>query len=344
MPKKKRPRDIAQKIMESVLDDAIAARNCGGSSAPPFDVVKPNSCPPELAHSEHIPSDRTRLSYRIWLEPRDYDLDLRYAELLLSIEALPHIFYSGCKDTLEKVLLWTTTDHDGNSKSFHDMIPLDKRGTLLEEYAHDTMETYLHRIGGKIGVAIDEAVEETKLLCLVNLCAKLARIIADAGGQISYDPNNGLKFMKLQLLEAEALRRRTLMQDVADYLGLKKFSLSDLGEHYKKMLPVWKDAKIIYKQNSSRVTWRNIVRAAYPEVKFDDDLISRLSGRLNDLPQEIQAKLSDKGGDSKPSSIALEHAARLCGAQPYQYSLRHLYNIKNEMERKSKIDGEEKSN
>lgn len=84
--------------------------------------------------------------------------------------------------------------------------------------------------------------------------------------------------------------------------------------------------KKIYSQNSESETWRDMVRAKYQE-EFDDDLLTRITGKLENLPDEIQAKLTETDGDHTPSSIALEHAARLCGAQPYQFGTRHLYKI-----------------
>jgi hypothetical protein len=161
----------------------------------------------------------------------------------------------------------------------------------------------------------------------------------EAGVQVIYDPNEPSEKMNRLLSKFAAQRKELLKSDLAECLGSLDFT--ELAEHYDSVLPVWKDAKLIFKQNSKRPTWRELIRAAHPDVEFDEDLLARLSGKLNDLPEDVQAKLSAKGGDSKPSSIALEHAARLCGAAPYQYGVRYLYILKNEAKRRAIENGEE---
>jgi hypothetical protein len=337
MSNEKRYHNPAEEIMEIILDEVVEA--IYSYRLVPFQIAEAFRCSLTNAHHEHPFPNRKTLRYPLlvnpWYDPDDPDAPPQDAELLLLIADLPRHIYSRCKVTLERILL----EHFEGE----DIFTPDTQVTLLEEYAHDVMRTYLYRIPEKITAAFNEAYIETHFLSLINLYARLARTFADIGRDVLYDPYNELEHMKQTLSEIAAMRRRLLREEVAANLGKKKVNFSELGEHYKKLLQVWKDAKLIYKQNSNRATWREIIRAAYPEVKFDDDLISRLSGKLNDLSEEIQAKLSEKGGDSKPSSIALEHAARMCGARPYQYSLRHLYNIKNENERRRTSNDEENS-
>lgn len=336
MSNENKRRDPAEEIMESFLTEAEEVTQSRHNNLP-FTIAETYPCPLIRAHLEHPFPDRKTLRYPMlvhhWYDDENPNPPFRDAVLFLLIDELPRSIYAKCKVTLERLLL----EHFEGEEIFTP----DKQATLLEEYARDVMKIYLYRIPEKITAAFDEAYIETHFLSLINLYAKMARTFADTGRDVIYDPDNELEHMKQVLSEIAAMRRRLLREEVAANLGKKKVNFNDLGEHYKKLLPVWKDAKTIYKQNSNRVTWQDIVRAAHPEVKFDDDLISRLSGKLNDLPEEIQAKLSEKGGDSKPSSIALEHAARMCGARPYQYSLRHLYNIKNENERRRARNDEE---
>lgn len=326
MSNEKHQHDSAEEIMERILTGIF--KSIYTYHPIPFQFAKAFRCSLISAHHDHPFPNRKTLKYPL-LVHHWYDEDdpsSRDAELLLLIDNLPRLIYSECKVTFERVLLENFGEDD--------IITPDTRATLLEEYARDVMKIYIHRIPEKITAAFDEAYIETHFLSLINLYSKLARAVADTGRKEVYDPHDQIEHMKQVLSEIAAMRRRLLREEVEANLGKKKVSFSNLGEYYKKLLQVWKDAKTIYKQNSNRATWRDIVRAAHPEINFEDDLISRLSSKLNDLPEEIQAKLSDKGGDSKPSSIALEHAARMCGARPYQYSLRHLYNIKNENERR----------
>jgi hypothetical protein len=57
-----------------------------------------------------------------------------------------------------------------------------------------------------------------------------------------------------------------------------------------------------------------------------DDLINRLPDVPN-LSDDLLAKLEGKGGTSKPSDIALEHAARLCGCPSYEYTIGWLWEV-----------------
>jgi hypothetical protein len=67
--------------------------------------------------------------------------------------------------------------------------------------------------------------------------------------------------------------------------------------------------------------WRSIIAKMFPELEPD------LIARLNDPPElsdDLLATLAEKGGTSTPSDIALEQAARKCGAPPYQYKVTTL--------------------
>lgn len=112
----------------------------------------------------------------------------------------------------------------------------------------------------------------------------------------------------------------------------------NFAENYQILLPIWQDAKKIYGEHGAHATWCGMVRAKYPEINFHDDLLYRLTGKLCDLPEEVQAKVSDSGGDNTPSSIALEHAARMCGARAYQYSTRYLYELRRKNKSTEQID------
>jgi len=71
-----------------------------------------------------------------------------------------------------------------------------------------------------------------------------------------------------------------------------------------------------------REGWHEKVKQKFPEL--DDELIARLSGKERDLTEEHWSHLAEKGGDSSPSEIALEQAARWCGVKRYTYTKRAL--------------------
>ncbi|MCI0485018.1 MAG: hypothetical protein L0229_00180 [Blastocatellia bacterium] len=96
--------------------------------------------------------------------------------------------------------------------------------------------------------------------------------------------------------------------------------LSDLPKHYEVTYKSVKRAKRIRKDNED-LDWKAIVKNELPNM--DQDLIDRIDEQ-SELPESLKTALSDKGGTSACSDIALEWAARLCCATPYQYTLGYL--------------------
>jgi hypothetical protein len=123
-------------------------------------------------------------------------------------------------------------------------------------------------------------------------------------------------------------RKQFLTAQISSFKHKPK--LERLPTLYPMLLKVWQSVKKIYDQNGESETWRDMVKAKYPEITFDDDLLTRITGQLENLPEDVQAKLADTDGDHTPSTIALEHAARMCGAAPYQYGTRYLFKLKSD--------------
>lgn len=339
--------DTAQEILEDILKEADKNRHGEWKDVPPFITHWPKPCPPEYSHIEHCLPKNIILSYKIVGEDfvgNEEDEGAAggcwEATVLLETDGLPQYIYSACKESLDKHLATNNTfDKEGNKRPLSEVIPSYLRQTMLGAFAEYMMDYLIYRLNQKMVIAFNEHFTEAHFLCYTRIINELMGTMEEAGVEIIGDPNEPVDIMDRLLGRSSALRRKILKNDLADSLGIPNFE--EFGERYESVLPVWKDAKLIYKQNSKRPAWRELIRAAHPDVEFDDDLLARLSGRLADLPEDIQEKLAEKGGDSKPSSIALEHAARLCGAQPYRYSLRHLYNIKNEAKNRVEEYGEE---
>jgi hypothetical protein len=129
-------------------------------------------------------------------------------------------------------------------------------------------------------------------------------------------------------------RKKLLMAQINSFWG--KPRLDWMPKVYPNVLELWQSVRKIYRQNSESETWREMVKAKYPDVEFDSDLLTRITGKLETLPEEIQAKLAETDGDHTPSSIALEHAARICGAKPYEFGTRHLYKIAKKVKTETK--------
>lgn len=303
--------ELAQKILGSVLDEADKLPY----DELPFKILRPKSLSPEMARLIRLIPEDPYLFYEPC--PEIAGLEVKFYTHYFAPE-----MFSRCKDALAKFLANTTaTDRDERSVKLGSVVSAELNSLLLEKLTDYAITRFIYSLEEKIENAVEELANEAILVAL-------AGFIHEVGGEFTAlnikDYHTGFIFEEYQRILAEThAERRSSLKESLKYLLLPNFE--ELQEYYREVLPLWQDAKSLYKQNRNRPTWRDIIKAAHPDLKDEDDLISRLSGRLQDLPEEIQAKLSEKGGDSKPSSIALEHAARLCGANPYEYSVRYLY-------------------
>lgn len=118
-----------------------------------------------------------------------------------------------------------------------------------------------------------------------------------------------------------------------------------LNDRYAEVHSQWNDAKKIYRRNSSN-KWPAFVAAQYPH--FPEDLIEWLGCNTptSDLGRSLSPEISDKmllgeaqGLTSQPSDIALEHAARLCGAGPHCLTVRQLRSIRSTQNKETKKRG-----
>ena len=96
-----------------------------------------------------------------------------------------------------------------------------------------------------------------------------------------------------------------------------------MPEHYEWLYKVWKDAEKL--RDDHGPMWAGMLKAKYGDLTFNDDLLARLGGDTSALPEHLLERIEKQGGEPTPSSIALEHAARLCGAFRYQVHARTLY-------------------
>jgi hypothetical protein len=118
-------------------------------------------------------------------------------------------------------------------------------------------------------------------------------------------------------------RRKILMRDIKAFSKEPRFEY--LPKIYKDILKIWQSVRKIYNANSESETWRDMVRAKYPDVEFPDDLLDRITNNPKLISEELGTKLAETDGDHTPSTIAAEHAARICGASPYQFGVRYYH-------------------
>jgi hypothetical protein len=129
--------------------------------------------------------------------------------------------------------------------------------------------------------------------------------------------------------------KKDLLNSYRDAVAPTQFK--DVSIYYEKLLPVWRDIQQIAKTHVC--AWREMVEAKYQnkiivfEDSFNDlfvedltdDLLKRITGNTRELSDDELLIIETHDGDDTPSSVALEHAARLCGAWRYQYSARYLF-------------------
>jgi len=106
-----------------------------------------------------------------------------------------------------------------------------------------------------------------------------------------------------------------------------KADLSSLSQHYDKVRAIWIEAADLYntimrsKHSYRKKEWMEDIKNAFSDLP--EDLILRLQP-FSEYPIELATICSEKGGMNDPEDIALEHAAQLCGAEPYTFKLSSL--------------------
>jgi hypothetical protein len=118
------------------------------------------------------------------------------------------------------------------------------------------------------------------------------------------------------------------------------YDLTELPKYYQKLLSIWqaaaKDSKRDQKHSVYKKTWRERLSA----YQLPDDLIEWLNIKPEDREHKLAShpfygylkfrREKSKGQEdqlyelSTSRDIALEHSARLCGAEPYFYSTGYL--------------------
>jgi hypothetical protein len=127
-----------------------------------------------------------------------------------------------------------------------------------------------------------------------------------------------------------------------------KYVLVRLNSHYKILQPIWKVAKSDSKKAQMNPMlserWRQRIKNSF-KTKLPKDLIEWLNVSDQERYEKLlsfskltnlQEKLKDGYALSKPSDIAMEHSARLCGAPPYNYAVSTLWGIWRKQEATTK--------
>lgn len=228
------------------------------------------------------------------------------------------------KETLEQAALTLVSEGKLDSD-----IPSDPKVRLA--YETKNPEVFSASVGyiamqsmiPKLKMAFYELVRETEKIVegIVFLGMKHSKFDEQTGFEIP-DMNKHLADLAKELANT---RKKQLIKTIDRFTRKPRLHL--LAANYPQFLKIWQSIRKIYRANSESETWRDMVKAKYPDLPIDDDLLTRITGNVETLSDEIRAKLDETDGDETPSSIALEHCARLLGAAPYQHSTRHYYRL-----------------
>lgn len=191
-------------------------------------------------------------------------------------------------------------------------------------YARMGVRMFLLGIRNKLDMSLWELAEEVAIMHHASIQAIAARQLAQQALDLE-----GCDYYMTELkkhLRLMAEERRSYLLDSHERF-LDKADMSKLDEWYQKLLPLWSQAKQLYKQRDKFPEWQKLAVAAFEEIRPPNDLMKRVSGVYTDLPTWLYAKVDKQGTDARPSHLALEHAARKCGALPYRYSRSQLHNL-----------------
>lgn len=122
--------------------------------------------------------------------------------------------------------------------------------------------------------------------------------------------------------------KKRILAEFYGYESAKKPMTHLIDFFYKDFLVTWEKAKDCYKKNKNFKNWEKMVAISFEHLP--EDLIQRLGD-----PDSYVAM---------PSSIALEHAARICGVKPNSLGLRALQKYLQQSREWVTENGEEKLN
>ncbi len=225
-----------------------------------------------------------------------------------------------CREILDEYLTNTTAKKKDGSVGKLAEIALSKEGhtKMVEGLTHFAIRHFIRHLQPKLWHALKEHELETFVLMRGLLENSFARFMSTLPARID------ARTQARRLAEQIKAERSTFLTKSLDRIAGRP-NYDRLKEHYERLLPKWQRAKTVYESISDLPNWRDTISQILEGENPDAFLIARVSGRLEDLPDKIKAAISEAGGDSSASSIAIEHAARLCGAKHYALNARTLF-------------------
>lgn len=188
----------------------------------------------------------------------------------------------------------------------------NSRRAHTESLIRNLLETCIDEFG-----AVADNCIHLALALTTSLTRREILKLMSVSGSKKPDISCSYKFIDEVLEMVNRERREQLEQAVKD-------AAAYYGPHFQHLFPVylylksiWDGAKSCYKRNRKSPKWLELVRTECndSELQLPSDLIIRLDGERG---------LSDPYR-SMASTLALEHAARLCGAAANEYKPRTLH-------------------
>jgi hypothetical protein len=178
---------------------------------------------------------------------------------------------------------------------------------------------FLHCLANNLTLAIKATEGDAALVTAAKLQSVQIQAAATAVDAVNDIKVSGLDdFLNANIEEATKEKRSLL----TNYLkAVAPLRLDQIGHHYERLHPIWKEIR------TTPEAYREILIEKYKKegITIEDDLLARLLGKVPSLSKGMQMLIAEKGDEANPSNIALEHAARMCGAWPYQFDVRTLF-------------------
>ncbi len=236
-----------------------------------------------------------------------------------------------CTELLDEFIKTATAKKvDGSAGKLSTLVTEQWRLELARIFSEQTMRAFVQYLQPKLWHALQEHELEMLVLARGWIERAFSGFLADVRTPVA------------ARREADRLvgmikdDRRLWLAKSLDLISGKP-NYDRLKEHYERLLPKWQRAKTVYESISDLPNWRDTISQILEGENPDAFLIARVSGRLEDLPDKIKAAISEAGGDSSASSIAIEHAARLCGAKHYALNARTLFRKMQKAAGKQKV-------
>jgi hypothetical protein len=202
--------------------------------------------------------------------------------------------------------------------------------TWPEMFARWFMLFFAHCLHNNVVHACNETPRDAELVTNAKTAQVEARVAIETHENLRGIKISGLKEVMEAIVADTSREKRELLEHYLRATSPEP-RLEQIGVHYERLYPIWVDVKDIFTRYGSTPNWRDMARARFDKGDpVDDDLLARITSNLSSLSEETLSLIEDKGGECTPSSIAIEHAARFCGAWKYQFHTRTLFRARRE--------------